>query len=173
MIVDGKLEKKYTNGQTCFYIKKLENELSRKTDTSVLVQKSPPPIICRTPSQLTFTETEYHQNEITTLYEKLRELTTEMKAMKSFVIEQILLGKNSVNDKFGNNAHTAYIYSVITLTLRSISPYSVRMRENVNQNNSKYRHFSRSVNCKKSQKRKISNRDSSSKRREQNKKFKY
>ena len=55
-------------------------------------------IICRTPSQLTFIKTEYHQNEITTLYEKLRELTTETKAMKPFVIEQILLVKNSMND---------------------------------------------------------------------------
>ena len=26
-----------------------------------------------------------------------------MKAMRSFVVEQVLLGKNSVNDKFGNN----------------------------------------------------------------------
>ena len=98
MIVDEKLEKKCSNGQTSFYIKKLENELSRTTDSSLLAQKSPSPIICRTPSQLTFTETEHHQNEITTLYEKLRETTTEMKAMKSFVIEQILLIKNSVND---------------------------------------------------------------------------
>ena len=55
------------------------------------------------PSQLTFPETEYHQNEITALYEKLREITTEMKAMKSFVIEQILLIKNSVNEKLGDN----------------------------------------------------------------------
>ena len=76
MIVDGELEKKYTNGQKSFYINKLENEQSRKTDPSILTQKFPSPIICRTPSQLTFTETEYHQNEITTLYEKLRELTT-------------------------------------------------------------------------------------------------
>ena len=98
MIVDEKLEKKCSNGQTSFYIKKLENELSRTTDSSLLAQKSPSPIICRTPSQLTFTETEHHKNEITTLYEKLRETTTEMKAMKSFVIEQILLIKNSVND---------------------------------------------------------------------------
>ena len=29
--------------------------------------------------------------------------------------------------------------------IRSISPYSVRMRENADQNNSGYRHFSRSV----------------------------
>ena len=103
MIVDGNLEKKCTNGQTSFYIKKLENELSLKTDTFILAHKSPSPIICRTPSQLTFPETEYHQNEITTLDEKLREITTEMKAMKSFVIEQILLVKNSVNEKLGNN----------------------------------------------------------------------
>ena len=87
MIVHEKLEKKCSNGQTSFYIKKLENELSRTTDSSLLAQKSPSPIICRTPSQLTFTETEYQQNEITTLYEKLRETTTEMKAMKYFVIE--------------------------------------------------------------------------------------
>ena len=40
MIVDGNLEKKCTNGQTSFYIKKLENELSRKTDTSILSHKS-------------------------------------------------------------------------------------------------------------------------------------
>ena len=79
MIVDEKLEKKCTNGQTSFYIKKLQ------TDTSELAQKSPP-VICRTPSELTFTETEYHQNEITSFYEKLRELTTKMKVMKSFVI---------------------------------------------------------------------------------------
>ena len=58
MIADGKLEKKCTNGQTSFFIKKLENELSRKTDTSILAQKSSSPIICRTPSQLTFSETE-------------------------------------------------------------------------------------------------------------------
>ena len=57
MIVDGKLEKKCTNGQTSFYIKKLENELSRKTDTSILAEKSPSPIICRTPLQLTFNNT--------------------------------------------------------------------------------------------------------------------
>ena len=55
------------------------------------------------PSQLTFPETKYHQNEITKLYEKLREITTKIKAMKSFVIEQILLVKDSVNDKLGNN----------------------------------------------------------------------
>ena len=30
---------------------------------------------------------------------------------------------------------------------RSISPYSVRMRENTDQNNSEYEHFSRSVSC--------------------------
>ena len=95
MIVDGKLEKKCTNGQTSFYIKKLENELSHKPDTSILAQKSSSPIICRTLSQLTFTETKYHQNEITALYEKLREITTEMKVKKSFVIQQILLVKNS------------------------------------------------------------------------------
>ena len=104
MIVEGKLEKKCTNGQTSFYIKKLENELSRKTDESILTQKSPSPIICRTPSRLTFSETEYHKNEITTLYEKLREITTEMKEMKSFVTEQILLIKNPVNDELDNNA---------------------------------------------------------------------
>ena len=105
MIVDGKLEKKCTNGQTSFYIKKLENELSCKTDTSVLPQKSPSPIICRTPSQLlAFTKIEFHKNEITTLYEKLREITTEMKEMISFVIEEILLIKNSVNDKLSNSA---------------------------------------------------------------------
>ena len=103
MIVEGKLEKKFTNGQTSLYIKKLENELSHKTGTSILVQKSPSPRIYRTASQLTFIETEYHQNEIITLYEKSRKLTTEMKAMKSFVIEQILLVKNSMNDKFDNN----------------------------------------------------------------------
>ena len=101
MIVDGKLEKKCTNGQTSFYIKKSENELSRKTDASILTQKSPSPMKCRTPSQLTFSETEYHNNEIITLYEKLREITTEMKEMKSFVTEQILLIKNSMNDKLG------------------------------------------------------------------------
>ena len=72
MIVVGKLERKCTNGQTSFYIKKSENELSSKTDTFILLQKSPSPIICRTTSQLTFTETKYHQNEITILYEKLR-----------------------------------------------------------------------------------------------------
>ena len=32
--------------------------------------------------------------------------------------------------------------------IRSISPYSVRMRENADQNNSKYGHFSRRVNPK-------------------------
>ena len=32
----------------------------------------------------------------------MRELTTEMTTMKSFVIEQILLVKMSVNYKFGN-----------------------------------------------------------------------
>ena len=52
----------------------------------------------------TFTETEYHENNITSLYEKLKEPTTEMTAMKSFVIKKkFLLVKNSVNDKFGNN----------------------------------------------------------------------
>ena len=93
----GNQKKKCTDGQT-FYIKKLEN------DASILTQKSPSPIICKTPPQLTFSETEYHKNEITTLYEKLREITTEMKEMKSFVREQILLIENSVNDKLGNNA---------------------------------------------------------------------
>ena len=103
IIVDGKLEKKCFNGQTSFYIKKLENELSPKTDTSILAPKSNCPIICRTPSQLTFIEIEYHQNEITRLYENLRELATEMKVMKSFIIEQMLLVKNSVDDKYVNN----------------------------------------------------------------------
>ena len=104
MIVDGKLEKKCANGQTSFYIKKLENELSRKTDASILTQESPSPILCKTPPQLTLSETEYHKNEITTLYEKLRKITTEMKEMKSFVREQTLLLENSVNEKLGNNA---------------------------------------------------------------------
>ena len=91
--------------KTSFYIKKLENELSCKTDPSILPQKSPSPIICRTPPQLlAFTKIEFHKNEITTLYEKLREITTEMKEMKSFVIEEILLMKNSVNDKLSNSA---------------------------------------------------------------------
>ena len=85
----GNQKKKCTDGQT-FYIKKLEN------DASILTQKSPSPIICKTPPQLTFSDTEYHKNEITTLYEKLREITTEMKEMKSFVREQILLIENSV-----------------------------------------------------------------------------
>ena len=31
--------------------------------------------------------------------------------------------------------------------IRSISPYSVRMRENGDQNDSEYGHFSRNVNC--------------------------
>ena len=31
--------------------------------------------------------------------------------------------------------------------IRSISPYSVRMRENVDQNNSEYGHFLQSVGC--------------------------
>ena len=77
----GNQKKKCTDGQTSFYIKTLENELSRKTDASILTQKSPSPIICKTPSQLTFSETEYHKNEITTLYEKLREITTEIKSL--------------------------------------------------------------------------------------------
>ena len=94
------MRKKYANRQTSFYLKKSENELSCKTDTSILAKKSPSPIICRTSSHLTFTKTEYHQNEITSL---CKELTREMKAMRSFVVEQVLLGKNSVNDKFGNN----------------------------------------------------------------------
>ena len=102
MIVDENLEKKCSNGQTSFFITKLKNELFRKTDASILTQKSPSPIICKTPSQLTFSETEYHKNEITTLYEKLREINREMRAMKSFVGEQILLFKNS--DKLSNNA---------------------------------------------------------------------
>ena len=96
----GNQKKKCNDGQT-FYIKKLENDLSRKTDASILTQKSPSPIICKTPSQLTFSETEYHKNEITTLYEKLREITTEI---KYFVRKQILLIENSVNDKLGYNA---------------------------------------------------------------------
>ena len=69
-----------------------------------MTQKCLSPIICKTPSQLTFSDIEYHKNEITTLYEKLREITTEMKEMKSFVREQVLLIENSVNDKLGNNA---------------------------------------------------------------------
>ena len=96
----GNQKKKCNDGQT-FYIKKLENDLSRKTDASILTQKSPSPIICKTPSQLTFSETKYHKNEITTLYEKLREITTEI---KYFVRKQILLIENSVNDKLGYNA---------------------------------------------------------------------
>ena len=103
MIVDEKLEKNCAKGQISFYIQKLENELSRKIEASILREKSPSPIICRTPSQLTFSKTEYHKNEIKTLYKKLREITTEMKEVKSFVKEQILLIKNSVNDKLGNN----------------------------------------------------------------------
>ena len=98
------VEKKCTNGQTSYYIKKLENELPRITDTYILAQKSPSPVICRTPSQFPFTKTEYHENKLlTSLYEKLREVTAEMKWMKSFVLEQILLFKNSVNNKFSNN----------------------------------------------------------------------
>ena len=84
--------------QTIFH-----SRISRITDTYILAQKSPSPVICRTPSQFTFTKTKYHENELlTSLCEKLREVTTEMKTIKSFVLEQILLVKNSVN-KFGNN----------------------------------------------------------------------
>ena len=84
--------------QTIFH-----SRISRITDTYILVQKSPSPVICGTPSQFTFTKTKYHENELlTSLCEKLREVTTEMKTIKSFVLEQILLVKNSVN-KFGNN----------------------------------------------------------------------
>ena len=49
VIIDGKLEKKWANGQTFFYINKLENEQSHKTDTSILAQKCPSLITCRTP----------------------------------------------------------------------------------------------------------------------------
>ena len=45
MIVDGKLEKNCTNGQTSSHVKKLENDLSRKTDTSILAHKSSSQII--------------------------------------------------------------------------------------------------------------------------------
>ena len=69
-----------------------------------MTQESPSPISCKTPPQLTLSETKYHKNVIATLYEKLREITTEMKEMKSFVREQILLIENSVNEKLGNNA---------------------------------------------------------------------
>ena len=69
-----------------------------------MTQGSPSPILCQTPPQLTLSETEYHKNEITTLYERLREITTEMKEMKSFVREQILLIEKSVKEKLGNNA---------------------------------------------------------------------
>ena len=56
MIADGKLEKRCANGKHFSnYTKELEK--SRKTDTSILTQKSPSPIICRIPSELTFTET--------------------------------------------------------------------------------------------------------------------
>ena len=34
---------------------------------AILTQKSPSRIISKKPSQLTFSETEYHKNEITTL----------------------------------------------------------------------------------------------------------
>ena len=97
MTVDGKLEKKCTNGQTFFYIKKLENWYIYYIKIYyigklIYTQKPPFPIICRTPSQVTFTETEYHSNEIPKLYEELRELTIDI---KFFVIEQIRLVKNS------------------------------------------------------------------------------
>ena len=99
-----KVEKKCTNGQTSYYIEKLENEQTRITDTYILAQKSPSPVICRTPSQFTFTKTKYHENELlTSLCEKLREVATEMKTIKSFVLQQILLVENLVNNKFGNN----------------------------------------------------------------------
>ena len=72
-------------------MKKLENELSCKTDTSILAQKSSSPMICRTPSQFTFTNTQYIKNKSMLLYEKLRELTAEMTAIKCFVTEFYLL----------------------------------------------------------------------------------
>ena len=52
MIADGKVKNKCTNSQTSFYIEKIENELPRKTDGSIVALKSLSPIICRTPSQL-------------------------------------------------------------------------------------------------------------------------
>ena len=76
MVLYRKIEKKRTNGKTAFYIKKSENQLSPKVGTSVLAQKSPSPIICKTLSQITFTVTEYEENEITSLYKKLIELNT-------------------------------------------------------------------------------------------------
>ena len=105
MIVDGKLGKKGTNGQTSFYIKKLENELSQKTDTYILAQTSPSPIIYRTPSQFTFTDTVYCENEITSLYKNSENQLQRLAAMKSFVIEQILLVKHLANHKFNNNSN--------------------------------------------------------------------
>ena len=45
-----------------------------------------------------------------------------------------------------NTAWKVPIFGVILVRILRISPYSVRMRENVNQNNSEYGHFLRSVN---------------------------
>ena len=53
-----------------FLHKKNRKSTSRKTNTFILAQKSLCPIICRTTSQLTFTETECYQNEITKFYQK-------------------------------------------------------------------------------------------------------
>ena len=40
-----------------------------------------------------------------------------------------------------------YFHCVKSVRIRRISPYSVRMRENVGQNNSEYGQFLRSVCC--------------------------
>ena len=56
MILDWKLKNECANGQKYFFIKKLENELSGKIGASILAQKSSSPMICRPPSQFTFTK---------------------------------------------------------------------------------------------------------------------
>ena len=51
--------------------------------------------------------------------------------------------------------HSEFFWSVFSCIwteygeIRSISPYSVRMRENTDHKNSEYGHFSRSVSCSK------------------------
>ena len=80
-------------------------------------------------------------NQKTTIYNKVRALA------------QICVLDPSIRAFLDDTAWKVSVFGVILVRIflysgwiRGISPYSVRMKENADQNNSEYGHFLRSVN---------------------------
>ena len=112
-------------------IKKSDNENPDTSETSLREDKVPFSMTCRPPSEFMVMNNKFtkRNNKITLLNKKLREINTEkIHCVKSARDSELLWSTFSrIWLEYGH--------------ISCISPYSVRMRENTDQNNSKYGHF--------------------------------